>query len=86
MRTITLRNLPRELERLLEEKAAASESSLNKTVIRLLEKAVGIRKPSPGDRRHHDLDELAGSWSPEQAREFDQQLEEQRQIDRGLWD
>jgi hypothetical protein len=86
MRTITLRNLPRELERLLEENAAASDSSLNKTVIRLLEKALGIGKPSPGKRRYHDLDELAGSWSPEEAREFDRQLEEQRQIDPGLWD
>ena len=35
---------------------------------------------------HHDLDHLAGTWSPEEAREFEAALTEQRQIDPELWE
>jgi len=34
---------------------------------------------------HHDLDHLAGTWSDEEAAEFDAALAEQRKIDPELW-
>jgi plasmid stability protein len=84
MKTITLRNFPHDLARALEEQAAESGTSLNKTVIRLLERTLGLSPKPPGER-YRDLDELAGSWTAEDAREFDRALDEQRQIDPELW-
>ncbi|HET6267256.1 MAG TPA: hypothetical protein VFG11_06020 [Acidobacteriota bacterium] len=34
---------------------------------------------------HHDLDSLSGSWSKEEASEFDSNLSQQRLIDPELW-
>ncbi len=84
MKAITVRNIPPELAAILEKEAQSSDTSLNKTVIRLLEKATGLL-PRPGRRRYHDLDDLAGSWSPEEAAEFERALGDQRQIDPELW-
>lgn len=85
MGAITLRNLPPKLRRRIEEEARATGSSLNKTVIRLLLRATGIAGNS-SELRFHDLDHLAGSWSDEQATEFDDALAGQRAIDPELWD
>lgn len=84
MRTITLRNIPPELARRLEQKAKAKGGSLCKAVIELLEEGMGLRK---GEQRvlHHDLDSLAGTWTKEEARAFEKSLRNQRTIDPELW-
>lgn len=85
MRTITLRNLPPELEQGVEAKARELGLSLSKTVIRLLHERLAA--PSPlGGVRYHDLDHLAGSWTSEEAAEFERGLKDQRRIDPELWD
>jgi hypothetical protein len=86
MKAITLRDLPPELKRAVEERAEREGLSLNRTVIRMLQEATGLG-PS-GKRevvRHHDLDHLAGTWTKEEADEFDRALAEQRQIDEEMW-
>ena len=85
MKAITLRNIPSELAKILEREAAKTARSLNKTVINLLEKATGTSGNGQRRTRFHDLDDLAGSWTPKQAREFEGHLEELRQIDSDLW-
>jgi hypothetical protein len=60
--------------------------SLNKTVIRLLEEGLGVAGPAAGAASYRDLDDLAGVWSDEDAREFDRVLQEQRRIDPELWE
>ncbi|HCG98565.1 MAG TPA: hypothetical protein DE036_01785 [Actinobacteria bacterium] len=37
------------------------------------------------EKVYHDLDSLAGTWSPEEAEEFERHLEEQRRIDEDVW-
>lgn len=83
MKTITLRNIPPELARLIRRKARRNRMSFNKTVIGLLEESLtgGAAKR----RANHDLDWMAGMWSPEEAGEFDRALTEQRRIDPELW-
>ena len=85
MKAITLRNLSPELAKELEREAAASQTSLNKLVIGLLEKATGLSRRQGPRPRFHDLDEIGGAWSAEEAREFDEVLESQRRIDPELW-
>jgi hypothetical protein len=86
MKAITLRQIPTELAEIIEREAQATGTSLNKTVLRLLEKATGVSGRGRRPGRFHDLDELAGSWSAKQAREFDRHLGDQRQLDPDIWE
>lgn len=77
MTAITLRNIPPKLQEVIQRRADSDGLSLNRTVIRLLEEAVGQRTTT-GRELHHDLDHLAGTWSDEEAAAFESALAEQR--------
>ena len=66
----TIRDIPKDLEHALRERARRSGESLNRTLIRLLREAVGLNPP----RKKRDLSALAGTWSQEEADEFDRQV------------
>lgn len=85
MKAITLRNLPPEVARRVEEKSRELGLSLNKTVVRLLEERLIGAGKSGGRVRYDDLDWLIGSMSKEEAEELRASLAEQRQIDEELW-
>jgi plasmid stability protein len=84
LKAITLRNLPDAVARLVRHKAATEGISLNRAVIKVLEERLGLSRTLP-EPRHHDLDDLAGSWSDTEAHAFDQTLAAQRAIDGDLW-
>lgn len=86
MGAITLRNLPPELVRVIQRRARHKGLSLNKAVINLLEESVGTRKRTKGESAYHDLDDLAGRWSPAEATAFEAVLSEQRRVDEALWE
>ena len=80
---ITLRNLPPALEQKLRKRAKQRGVSMNKAVIGVLEEAFGLaKKPRTV---YHDLDHLAGTWTKEEADEFDAALRKIRVIDPELW-
>jgi hypothetical protein len=85
LRTITIRNLPVELRERLEAEAKREGASLAQTVIRLLLQATGLSRSPNRRARHHDLDELAGTWGAEETAEFDEALAAQRRIDPDVW-
>ena len=85
MGAITVRNLPPELARLIRQKAKKEKTSLNRAVIGLLEEATGLGRRTKPEVLHHDLDDLAGSWSKEEYEEFTEALLEQRQIEPEMW-
>ena len=85
MKAITLRGVPPEVARTIQRKAQETGESLNKVVIELLEASAGARKKKGERIVHHDLDDLAGAWSREEAAAFDRSLEDQRGIDADLW-
>lgn len=85
MKPITLRGVPKEVERLIARRAAESGDSRNRVVIGLLEEVAGVRPPRKR-RRHHDLDPLAGVWSRAEAKAFRRLLTEQRRIDSEIWE
>jgi hypothetical protein len=84
MNPITVRNLPPAVARAVREKARKEKLSLNKAVVRLLEEATGVERPS-GKVVHHDLDHLAGSWTEAEYRRVSAALREQRKIDPEMW-
>ena len=85
MKAITLRDIPPELARLIRRKAEQEKSSLNKTVVRLLEESAGLRQNKQGKKLYDDLDALAGSWTRKEATDFERVLQKQRAIEQDLW-
>ena len=78
--TISLRNLPPEVEKAILETSHREGISLNKATLRLLQ--ASLRKPF----RNSDFDEFFGTWSKEEADEFDAALAEMRQVDPADWE
>ena len=83
MKAITLRNIPPSVEKAIRAKARQKKISVNRAVIELLEERVGVTERKRAV--HHDLDHLVGSWSRDEAKEFDEVLHDMRQIDPELW-
>ncbi len=84
MKAVTLRNIPPQLDRTIRQRAKNTGVSVNKVVIRLLQEHLG----EPGRKqaqRYHDLDELAGAWSKQEAEAFERTLATQREIDPEMW-
>jgi hypothetical protein len=82
--TITLRNIPPEVMRKLQERAKAEGVSLAKTVLKTLAESLGAQS-TKHPVLHHDMDHLAGTWSRKEAEAFEKALREQRKIDPDLW-
>ncbi len=75
---ITLRNPSPELARRLKAIAKARGESVNSTILRLLEQAVGTNE------REQWLEGFA-TWTQQDRVEFEQALRDQRRIDAELW-
>jgi hypothetical protein len=85
MKAITVRNLPPRLAKAVRERARRERTSLNGAVIRLIEERLEAGHAKPAAAQHHDLDFLFGTWTKEEADEFDGALALQRAIDGELW-
>lgn len=83
MAEIIVRGVDDDLVKALKVRADQESSSVEAVVVRLLEEGLGGAVPATGE--HHDLDALAGTWSPADAAEFEQATEPTRQVDRNLW-
>jgi plasmid stability protein len=82
MSQITLRNIPQALERELRARAKKSKQSLNRTITGLLSDALGV--PATGTKKR-DLSDLGGTWTPEQAAEFERAIAVFETIDADVW-
>jgi plasmid stability protein len=85
MKAITLRNLPPEVAKTVQQRAKQKRTSVNKAVIELLEESVGGKAKKKEKTRYHDLDHLVGTWTKEEADEFDKIVKSFRTIDPDLW-
>ena len=66
MTTLTIRNLPDQLARALEQEKRRRGESLNETVIDLLSQGLGVGAP-----RSNGLARLGGTWTEEEYRRFE---------------
>ncbi len=86
VKAITVRNLPPTVAREIRRRAKQDRASLNRTIIRLLEERLGtLTAEDPRKVSHHDLDFLCGTWTKQEADQFDASLRHQRVIDPELW-
>jgi plasmid stability protein len=77
---LTIRNLSPELSRRLKALAEATGTSVNATVLGLLDKALGV------DERRRHLEERYATWTELDFSEFNGALKAQRTIDGHLWE
>ena len=82
MSQITLRNIPQALERELRARAKKKKQSLNRTITSLLSDALGV--PAAGTKKR-DLSDLEGTWTAEQAAEFERAIAVFETIDPDVW-
>ena len=81
MKALTIRNVPEALAEALEREKGRRGVSLNRTVIELLSQGLGI-----GVRRSNGLAELAGAWSEDDHRRFEQAVAPFQEVDPELWE
>lgn len=85
MKAITLRNLPPKIFRTVQQRAKQKKTSVNKAVIELLEESTGGKAHKKTPVLYHDLDQLIGTWTNEEAAELDKLIIAQRTVDPDLW-
>ncbi|HUP50128.1 MAG TPA: hypothetical protein VNA04_15185 [Thermoanaerobaculia bacterium] len=75
-----------DLAREIEDVARRERVSRNQAVLRLLRKGVGLDEP-PVEKEviGTSLDWFIGSWTEEEAREFDEAVADFETIDEELW-
>ena len=83
---LTIRGMKRDVEEAIRRIAREERISLNKAVIRLLEKAIGRTGPEREPGVHNDLDRFSGVWSAEEAEEIEELLSDTRTVDEEMWE
>ena len=83
MSQITLRKIPDVLDRQLRSLAGKNKTSLNKVILSLLLKNLGL---SDNSDKKRDLTDLCGNWSSNQYEEFQRNTEQFNQVDPEIWE
>lgn len=81
MSTMTIRNVSAELAAALEEEKRRRGLSLNRTVLALIEESLGVN----GNIRSNGLGRLAGTWSEDRFRQFEESVTPFGEVDSELW-
>ncbi len=69
----------------IEREARRTGLSVEAVVRQLIYRGLEVERHKIRQQRLHDLDELAGTWSAEEAGEFRQAIADLNQIDPALW-
>ncbi len=84
MATMTLRGIDDRIAEALKEKATSEGISVNALTLKLLRETLGIEKKKRVVT-HNDLDHLAGTWSEQDAVEFEQVTAVFEKVDEDMW-
>lgn len=86
MKQLTIRNVGSDLHQAVKNEARRRGLSINRYVLLILRDAVGLGDGQSNQTiEFHDLDHLAGTWTEEEYRQFEEVLNSQRKIEEGLW-
>lgn len=77
-----LRGISPEVMALLKREAKRLHTSVNELILKMIEQKLGF-----ACKRHiyHDLDHLAGTWSPAEGKAFKKDTQFFEKIDKELW-
>lgn len=82
MKTMTVRNIPKDVAEALDAERQRRGLSLNRTAVSLMREALGLTQ---GEHRDNGLGRFAGTWSEEQFREFEAAQAQFNEIDEEIW-
>ena len=83
MKSITIHGIDKETEKLIKKRAQSEGTSVNKTVKRLIAKALGIDKDKH-DNREEFLD-LFGFWTEDDEKRFFEAIKDLEQVHPEDW-
>ena len=86
MKQLTVRGFDDELAEAIRQLARREGTSLNQAALKLLRRGAGL-PDGQGDGRNigSALDDLFGSWTQQEADEFDRALEVFESVDESAW-
>lgn len=84
MGSITIHNVDEHLAALLKKRADEAGTSVNRTVKRLLEQALGL-KPRPDGGNRHEFAAFLGVWSDEELSQFNSATADLEAVDDADW-
>ena len=84
MKNISLRGIDEKLERAIKERAKKNHESMNTTILKALQQAFGLERQE-NYPEYSDLEELAGTWSVRDEREFNETQSDFQKIDDEMW-
>jgi hypothetical protein len=84
---LTIRGFDAALERRIRETARREGISLNRAALRLLRRGAGLEVPAEdGDQTvGSSLDDLIGTWTDDEAREFADAIADLEAVDEEMW-
>lgn len=84
MSNFNLRNISPQVMSMLKKEATQKKISINSLILQIIEQDLGIARPTK-KAIFHDLDHLAGTWSNEDKKAFDDNIKPFENIDKELW-
>ncbi|RPI77580.1 MAG: hypothetical protein EHM45_08515 [Desulfobacteraceae bacterium] len=85
MKSITIHNIDGQLVELIKSKAKAKGTSVNKTILQLIEESLGIKSQGKGFKHRTDFSEFCGLWTKEDLAEFEKRTKEFEKIQPKDW-
>jgi hypothetical protein len=82
MSQITVRKLPKNVEQQIRQMAHENNTSINRTIIFLLKKSLGMTESVDKKR---NLSDLAGTWSERDDQQFKENTKMFEKIDDEIW-
>jgi plasmid stability protein len=84
MATMTLRGVDEQIACVLKERAQKEDTSVNTVMLKILKESLGLEKKKR-TILYDDLDHLAGTWSAQDAAEFERATTPFRAVDEDMW-
>lgn len=84
MGSMTLRNIDERIAEALKERARKEDTSVNTVMLRILKESLGFEKKKRS-MIYDDIDHLAGTWSAQDAAEFERDTALFEAVDKDMW-
>jgi len=86
MRSITIKDIEPEIAQKLKKTAAKQGKSINQLALEIIKKSLQHEKNTKYSIEYTDLDHLFGRWSDDDFKLIAGKINNERKIDRELWE
>jgi hypothetical protein len=85
MKSMSVRGIDPVLAKKLGQEAKKQGKSINQLVLEIIQKSFGLTKEKKYTRTYDDLDHLFGRWSQKDFDRIQRKIDQERTIDKELW-